>query len=182
MRLENLIRAAALALVLSLPATGAIAADAAQISAKAQAALKTLYASTPAAQALGEKAKAILVFPNVKKAGLGLGGQYGEGVLIQNGTVVGYFSTTGASFGLQAGVEKFSYAMFFMSDEIIQEFKASKGFEVGVGPDIVIVDEGAAKNITTATIQKDIYAFVFGQKGLMAGLGIKGNKITKIEK
>ena len=182
MRLEKLLSGAFVALSLVLATTGAVAADAAQIGAESQAALKALYAKTPAAQALGEKAKAILVFPNVKKAGLGVGGQYGEGALIQNGAVVGYFSTAGASFGLQAGVEKFSYAMFFMTDEIIQEFKTSKGFEVGVGPDIVIIDEGRAKNFTTATIQEDIYAFIFGQKGLMAGLGIKGNKITKIEK
>lgn len=182
MKLGNSIRTASAALLFLLPAGVALADDAAQISSNSHAALKSLYAGVPAAQALGDKAKAILVFPHVTKGALGVGLQFGEGALIQGGKTVGYYNTGGASYGLQAGVEKFSYAMFFMTDEIFQEFKQSKGFEIGVGPDIVIVDAGMAKNFTTATIQKDIYAFVFAQKGLLAGIGIKGNKITKIEK
>ncbi|HKY02334.1 MAG TPA: lipid-binding SYLF domain-containing protein [Burkholderiales bacterium] len=158
------------------------AEDAAQLDSNARAALNTLYASTPAAKALGEKAVAILVFPSVTKAGLGVGGQFGEGVLLQGGKTIGYFNSAGASVGLQAGIQTYRYAMFFMSAQIFEEFKTARGFEIGVGPTVVIVDSGMAKNFTTATVQADIYAFVFGQKGLMAGFGLQGTKITKIEK
>ena len=91
-----------------------------------------------------------------------------------------YYKTTGASFGLQAGGQKYGYAMFFMNAKALDEFVNANGFEVGVGPSVVLVDEGMAKTTTTSTLKDDIYAFVFGQKGLMAGLGIQGNKITKI--
>jgi len=70
--------------------------------------------------------------------------------------------------------------MFFMNDKALQQIDKAEGFEVGVGPTVVVVDEGMAKTSTTTTMQDDIYAFIFGQKGLMAGLGLQGNKITKI--
>jgi lipid-binding SYLF domain-containing protein len=70
--------------------------------------------------------------------------------------------------------------MFFMNAKALDEFVNASGFEVGVGPSIVLVDEGMAKNTTTSTLKDDVYAFVFGQKGLMAGLGIQGNKISSI--
>jgi lipid-binding SYLF domain-containing protein len=134
----------------------------------------------PAAKALGAKALAILVFPKVTKAGLGVGGQYGEGALIKGGTTAGYYSTAGASVGLQAGAQTFGYAMFLMTDNAVQQLDKAEGFEVGVGPTVVVMDEGKAKTTTTTTMKDDIYAFIFGQKGLMAGLGVQGNKITKI--
>jgi lipid-binding SYLF domain-containing protein len=154
--------------------------EAATLAGASQAALKTLYGSAELAKLLGPKAQAILVFPKVKKAGLGIGGQYGEGSLLKNGTAVAYYKTTGASFGLQAGGQQYGYAMFFMNAKALDDFVNASGFEVGVGPSVVLVDEGMAKTTTTNTLKDDIYAFVFGQKGLMAGLGIQGNKITKI--
>ncbi len=154
--------------------------EAAELTSEAQAALQKLYASAPLAKELGPKAQAILVFPEVTKAGLGIGGQYGEGTLLKNGTATAYYKTTGASVGLQAGGQKYGYAMFFMNAKALDEFVSASGFEVGVGPSVVLVDEGKAKTLTTTTMKDDIYAFVFGQKGLMAGLGIQGNKITKI--
>ena len=168
--------------LLVFSAATAHAADAAQIDKEARAALESLYAKVPAAKVLGEKAKAILVFPSITKAGLVVGGQYGEGVLLQGGKTTGYYSTAGASYGLQAGVQKYGYAMMFMTDEAFQALKKLEGFEVGVGPTVVVVDEGMARNATTATMKEDIYAFVFGQKGLMAGIGIQGTKITKVDK
>ena len=118
---------------------------------------------------------AILVFPKVTKAGLGIGGQYGEGA--SEGRDRGaYYKTTGASFGLQAGGQQYGYAMFFMNAKALEQLDNANGFEVGVGPSVVLVDEGMAKTTTTTTLKDDIYAFVFGQKGLMAGLGIQGNK------
>ena len=142
--------------------------------------LEAAYATVPLAKALGPKAHAILVFPKVTKAGLGIGGQYGEGALLKDGTAVGYYKTTGASFGLQAGGQQYGYAMLFMDAKALEQLDNAKGFEVGVGPSVVLVDEGMAKTTTTTTLKDDIYAFVFGQKGLMAGLGIQGNRITKI--
>ena len=171
---------AALSIAIILSARPALAADAAKIEREAKAALAELYATTPAAKVLGDKAKAILVFPSILKAGLIIGGQGGNGALFLDGKVVGFFNTAAASYGLQAGAQEFSYAMFLMTDAAIESAKKADGWEVGVGPSIVIVDEGVAKSLTTTTASDDVYAFIFGQKGLMAGIGIQGSKITKI--
>jgi lipid-binding SYLF domain-containing protein len=154
--------------------------EAVALTSASQAALQTLYGTAELAKRLGPKAQAILVFPKVTKAGLGIGGQYGEGSLLKNGAAVAYYKTTGASFGLQAGGQQYGYAMFFMNAKALEDFVSASGFEVGVGPSVVLVDEGMAKTTTTNTLKDDIYAFVFGQKGLMAGVGIQGNKIAKI--
>lgn len=161
--------------------TPVIAADKAEIDKDAQAALSTLIATVPAAKELRTKARAVLVFPKITKAGLGIGGQHGDGALIRNGKSVAYYNTTGGSFGLQAGVQTYGYALFLMTDKAVQALDAANGFEVGVGPSLVVVDEGKAKQLTTTTTKDDIYAFVFGQKGLMAGVGLQGNKVTKID-
>lgn len=154
--------------------------SAADLSRSAQAALQKLYAAVPGAKAIGKDAHAVLVFPSVTKAGLGIGGQYGEGALIKGGKVVAYYSTAGASYGLQAGVQTYGYAMFFMNEAALKQLDKSDGFEVGVGPSVVLMDEGKAKTMTSTTMKDDIYAFIFGQQGLMAGLGVQGNKISKI--
>jgi len=158
----------------------AMAATAAEISRDANAGLQQLYASVPAAKALGANAHAILVFPKVTKAGLGVGGQFGEGALLQKGKAIAYYNTGGASVGLQAGAQQYGYALYFMNANALAQLDKAGGFEVGVGPTVVVVDEGKAKTLTTTTAKDDIYAFIFGQKGLMAGLGVQGNKITKI--
>ena len=170
---------------LAVAAMGPAAAEqgktaATKLAGDSRAALDKLYASAPAAKALGPKATAILVFPSVTKAGLGIGGQYGEGALLKGGKPVAYYNTAGASYGLQAGVQTYGYAMFFMNEAALKQLDKSDGFEVGVGPSVVVMDEGMAKTTTTTTMKDDIYAFVFGQKGLMAGLGVQGNKITRI--
>jgi lipid-binding SYLF domain-containing protein len=154
--------------------------EAAKLTSASQSALQALYSQVPLAKQLESKAQAILVFPEVTKAGLGIGGQYGEGALMKAGKASAYYKTTGASFGLQAGAQKYGYAMFFMNAKALEEFAKASGFEVGVGPSVVLVDEGMAKTTTTTTLKDDIYAFVFGQKGLMAGLGVQGNKISQI--
>lgn len=161
-------------------AHSAIAATAAEISKESQAALKTLYAKVPKAKELGSKALAVLVFPKVVKAGLGVGGQYGDGALIKGGKTVAYYNTAGASVGLQAGAQTYGYALFLMNANALQQIDKAEGFDVGVGPTVVVLDEGMAKSLTTTTMKDDIYAFIFSQKGLMAGLGLQGNKITKI--
>ena len=146
----------------------------------AEAALDALYGSQPTAKTLGGEAKAILVFPRIVKGGFLVGAQYGEGLLLKAGRSAGRYSIAAGSYGLQAGVQEFAYAMFFMKDEALAYFDKSDGFEVGVGPSVVVMDEGKAKTFTTTTGRDDVYAFVFGQRGLMAGMGLQGSKITKV--
>jgi lipid-binding SYLF domain-containing protein len=174
-----LLRLAAFALVLL--SSVASAADRGALERDARAALQNLTSTVPAAKSLSGSAQAVLVFPKITKAGLGVGGQYGDGVLFKGGKPAGYFNTSGASYGLQAGAQQFGYAMFLMNDKAVAALGANEGFEVGVGPSVVVMDEGKAKTMTTTTAKDDIYAFIFGQKGLMAGLGIQGNKITRLK-
>jgi len=157
------------------------AQKAAKIDKNVTEATAKLYASSPAAKKLSTVAKGILVFPSVKKAGFIVGGQYGEGALRLAGKTTGYYKTTAASFGLQAGGQKFGYAMFFMTPGALEYLKKSDGWEIGVGPSIVVVDEGVARSLTTSSAKENIYVFFFGQKGLMAGLGIQGSKISKFQ-
>jgi lipid-binding SYLF domain-containing protein len=158
------------------------AATAAELSRDSAAALNKLYARQRSAKILGERAKGILVFPAMVKAGFMFGGQIGEGALRKRGKVAGYYNSVAASYGFQAGVQKFGYALFFMTDAALDQLDATNGFEIGVGPSLVIVDEGMGKSITSNTITSDVYAFIFDQSGLMAGAGIQGSKITRINK
>ena len=179
--LRNILVTLAVALPLALPSS-AFADSKAELNASSKAALNKLLAEAPVAAALNKKAVGVLVFPSITKAGFMVGGQYGEGVLYQGGKPVGYYNTAGASYGLQAGAQKYGYAMFFMTKSALNSLNSSEGFEVGVGPSVVVIDEGMGKNLTTKTMTDDVYAIVFSQKGLMAGLGIQGNKISKLEK
>jgi len=148
----------------------------------ANQALAMLYRTNPAAQALSKNAKAVLVFPNIVKAGLVFGGSYGEGVLKKGPQVVGYYNSASASWGLQAGAQSYGYAVFLMTDKAVDYLNKSQGWEIGVGPTVVVVDEGAAKNLSTSTLKDDAYAFIFDQKGLMAGLALEGTKISHIKR
>ena len=169
-----------LATTITLASVPAFADSKGQIDKEVQLALEKLYATSPAAVELSKIAKGILVFPNVIKAGLVVGGQYGEGALLIHGNTAGYYNTVAASYGLQAGAQSFGYAMFLMTQDALDYLGKSKGWEVGVGPTVVIMDEGLAKTLTTSTAKDDIYAFIFGQKGLMAGIGLQGSKISRI--
>ena len=160
----------------------AMAAPGKELDKESRAALQSLYAKNPGAKALGAKAKGILVFPKVTKVGLIVGGQGGDGVLFEKGKRAGYYSTGAASVGLQAGAQTYGYALFFMTDEDLTYLKTSSGWSIGTGPNIVIVDAGAAKDASTLTGKSGVYAFIFDQKGLMAGLGLVGQKISRIEK
>ena len=150
-----------------------------QLAKNAQAALASFYEKVPDAKILGEKAQAILVFPKITKAGLGIGGQRGSGALLKDDKPVAFYNTTGASYGLQAGAQTYGYALFLMNDTAMQSINKAGGFEVGLGPSVVVVNKGTAKNLTKTTLKYDIYAVVFDQKGIMGGVGIQGNKITK---
>jgi len=161
-------------------ATRAHAASAAKINQEVNAALKHLYASNPTAKLIGENAKAVLVFPSIWKAGFIIGGQGGNGALRKGGKSIGYYNTAAASYGLQAGAQAFGYALFFMTDSALDYLDKHDGWEIGTGPSIVFIDKGFAKSLTSGTLTDEIYAIIFDQKGLMAGIGIQGSKITKI--
>jgi lipid-binding SYLF domain-containing protein len=150
-----------------------------ELEQKARDAYKTLIATTPKADDLRNKATAVLVFPGIVKAGLLVGGQEGDGVLFDpSGKVLGYYNLTAVSYGLQAGAQSFSQAMFLMTPAALNYLNSSQGWSVGVGPSVVVMDEGTARTMTTTTMQSDVYAFIFGQSGLMAGMGVQGQKIT----
>lgn len=153
---------------------------AAEIDREADAALNELLKTTPAALTLSKTAKGILVFPKILKAGLMVGGQHGEGALKKNGKTVAYYNTVAGSYGFQAGAQSFSFAMFFMDDESLKYLNSSDGWEVGIGPSVVIVDDGMAKTMSSTTTTESVYVFTFSQGGLMAGAGIQGSKITQI--
>lgn len=155
--------------------------SAAKISRDSRAALRSLYASNPGARRLGQNAKAVLVFPSVTRAGFMVGGQTGTGAMIRDtGGVSGYYQTTAASYGLQAGVQNFGYALFFMNDDAFRNINRSGGWEIGGSPSLVVVDKGMATSLTNATLNKGTYAIFFNQRGLMAGLGLQGSKISRI--
>ncbi len=157
-----------------------IGVTATEIDREASKALNSLLKSSPAAAKLAKSAKAILIYPKILKAGMGFGGQHGEGALHKQGKTVAYYSTVAASYGLQLGAQSFGFAMFFMNDKALKYLNSSEGWEVGVGPSIVMVDEGMAKTMTSTTTTEDVYVFTFNQSGLMAGAGIQGSKITQI--
>jgi lipid-binding SYLF domain-containing protein len=156
------------------------AASAKAIDRDARASLNKLYKHTPGSKALAEKSVGVLVFPSIVKGGFIIAGQYGDGALQKNGKTVAYYRSLAASYGFQAGVQAYGYVLFFMDDASLQYIDKSEGLELGSGPSLVVLDSGFGKNLSTTTLQKGIYAFIFDQKGLMGGVGLQGSKITKI--
>jgi len=166
---------------LTLTSTAASAAPKDELNTDANQALAKLIKANPAAADIASKAKAVLIFPNIVKAGLVFGGAYGEGVLEQNSAPTGYYNSITASFGWQAGAQSYGYVVFLMSDKAVEYLNKTKGWEVGVGPTVVMVDAGVAKNLSSTSLKDDAYAFIFDQQGLMASLSIEGTKISKIK-
>ena len=160
---------------------GQFSGSASDITRDSNAALQDLYATHPEARQLARRAKGILVFPGIVKAGFLVGAQYGSGgALFKKGKTAGYYNIVAGSYGLQAGVQSFSYALFFMDNASLNYLDRSEGWEIGVGPSIVVVDEGIARSLTSTTLQSGVYAYIFDQKGLMAGIGLQGSKISRI--
>ena len=163
--------------VISQPARAESVAD---LNAKSNASVELLLKSNPAAAAVAQHARAILVFPSIVKAGFVFGAGYGEGELKEGATVDGYYNSFTGSWGLQAGAQSYGYVVFLMNDKAVKYIHETHGWEIGVGPTVVIVNEGVAKNLSSSTMKDDAYAFIFDQKGLMAGISIEGTKITHI--
>ena len=157
-----------------------LAPSASDINQRVTSALNSLYANNPKAKELGAKAKGILVFPDIKKGAFLIGAQFGFGALRKRGRTAGYYRTGAASYGFQAGVKQFGYALFFMTNSALDYLNQSGGWAIGSGPSIVVLDQGAASSLSTTNLRSDVYAFVFDQQGLMGGMGLEGSKITQI--
>ena len=155
--------------------------SAAQIDRDARSALQDLYTINPKAKSIGARAGAVLVFPSVKKGGFVVAAHHGEGALMSGGRTIGYYRTVAASYGFQAGIQKFGYALFFMNQQSMAHLHDQGGWELGSAPSLVVVDKGVSKSLSTTNLKKGIYAFFFSQKGLMGGSGLQGSKITEIQ-
>lgn len=170
------------ALSLSSPDRAQAASTAEELNQESEQALQKLYRSEPVAEAISHKARAVLVFPSIIKAGLVFGGSFGEGVLFRKGQPNQYYNSASGSWGLQAGAQSYGYAVFLMNDKALKYLDRSDGWEIGIGPTVVIVDKGVAKNLSTTTLKDDAYAFIFDQQGLMAGIALEGSKISRINR
>lgn len=170
----------ALAAATCLGATQAAASSAEIIDARVDRALQELFATVPGATELYEMARGVLVMPNVTRAGLLVGGAYGEGALRVRGNTVGYFSVAQASFGLQIGVQSSKHALFFMTDEALERFRRADGWEVGADAVFTIPGKGINLGVDSTTREAPIVAVVFGQDGIMAGASIAGGKYSRI--
>ncbi len=155
--------------------------DARKIESKARAAIDSLYRANPKARNLSRKAKGVLVFPEIVKGGFVFGGSLGNGALYKRDRPTGYYRSISASWGLQAGLQKYGYALFLMDDAALRNLNKSGGWVVGSSPNLVVIDKGVAASLNTITINKGTYAFVFNQQGLMGGLALEGAKITRLD-
>ena len=156
-------------------------ASASKISADSRTALNDLYAQNSKAKELGRKAKGILVFPQIAKGGFIVGGMGGNGAMIRpDGSIREYYQTGGLSFGLQAGLQSYGFALFLMDQSALDNVNRAGGVDTGSTPNLVVMDKGAAKTVSTASVDRGTYAFVFDQSGLMGGIDLQGSKITRI--
>ncbi len=152
-----------------------------KLNREAEATLETLYAEAPSARSLVEKSKGVLIFSDVVKAGFIGGADFGKGVLKKGRKVDGYYNLVTASVGFQAGVQTYDYVLVFMNKSALDALDALDGFQVGIGPSIVIADQGVAGSISTSSARADVYAFIFDQKGIMGAVNLEGSKITRID-
>jgi len=166
----------------SLAASSALAASKEEINAEVREAVATFYKQTSAGEELAKKASGMLVFPQVIKAGIGVGGEYGEGALLVDGKTVGYYNVAAASIGFQLGAQARSEIVLFMSDKALKEFRSSQGWKVGVDGSVAIATLGAGGSIDSETAKAPIIGFIFSNKGLMYNLSLEGSKFTRIEK
>lgn len=180
-KLTLIIALASLAFSL-MPVRAAEAASAAEIDVRVDEALQELYKTSSSAKSLGDQAQGMLVFPKVIKAGVGVGGEYGEGALRIGGKTVEYYATASASIGFQLGAQAKAQVIMFMTPDSLEKFRKSEGWEVGVDGSVAIATIGAGGDIDTKTLKSPIIGFVFSNKGLMYNLTLEGSKITKLKR
>ena len=173
---------ASLFIVCCTAANLAQAASKEEIDANVAEALSKLYQQSIAGKTLADKAAGMLVFPKVIKAGLGIGGEYGEGALIVDGKTVAYYSTAGASLGFQIGVQVKSQIIMFMKNDALQAFRNSDGWQAGVDGSVAVAEFGKGGELSSNTLQEPIIGFIFSNKGLMYNLTFEGSKMSKIKR
>jgi lipid-binding SYLF domain-containing protein len=153
-----------------------------EIDAQVQETLEKFYQHTSAGKRLAAKASGMLVFPSVVKAGIGIGGEYGEGALLIKGKTAGYYNVASGSIGFQLGAQARSQIILFMNDQVLSKFRSSNGWEAGIDGSVALATLGAGGEISTETAKKPIIGFIFSNKGLMYNLSLEGSKITEINK
>jgi lipid-binding SYLF domain-containing protein len=163
-------------------ASPAGAASKEEIDAEVRESIEAFYKHTSAGKELAQKAKGVLVFPKVIKAGIGVGGEYGEGSLLVGNKPVAYYSIAAASIGLQLGAQARTQIVLFMNDNVLSSFRNSKGWKAGVDGSVALATLGAGGAIDTNTAQQPIIGFIFSNKGLMYNLTFEGSKITRLNK
>ena len=182
LQIERRLSAGLLALLMLLASPSVLPATREVIDAKVREALDTFAEQSPAGAELMKKTSGVLVFPDVVKMGFGIGGEYGEGALLIDGEPVDYYSTAGASFGLQLGAQFKAEIIMFMNDRALSKFRRAKGWEAGVDGSVALATVGTGGSIATSTAQQPIIGFIFSNRGLMYNLTLEGNKITRIER
>lgn len=161
-------------------AEGSMAKTAKEIDSEVNEALKLFPKQVKGAKEFLNTAKGVLVIPNIVKAGLGVGGEYGEGAMRIGGKTVEYYALAAGSVGLQIGAQKTNLVLVFRQDEALKKFRASSGWKAGVDGSVAFIDMGAGKSLDTMNVNDPIVAFFFGQQGLMASATIEGAKFTKL--
>jgi lipid-binding SYLF domain-containing protein len=161
---------------------GAQAASKEEINAEVKQAVAAFYKHTSAGKELAGKAAGMLVFPSVVKAGIGIGGEYGEGALLVKGKTVGYYNVASASIGFQLGAQARSQVILFMTDKVLADFRSSDGWKAGVDGSVALATLGAGGAVDSETAKAPIIGFIFSNKGLMYNLTFEGSKITKLDK
>ena len=159
-----------------------MSASAKEIDIRSDAALKRFKKEVEGGSDFLNKSKGVLVFPQVIKAGIGVGGEYGEGALRIKGKTEAYYSTASASIGFQLGAQSKSLVLVFLSEKALTEFRHSDGWKAGVDGSVAVIKWGAGKDINSIDIKDPIVGFVFGNKGLMYNLTLEGSKFSKIER
>jgi lipid-binding SYLF domain-containing protein len=181
MKLTTMLATAGIALATVFASATSFAASKAEIDANVSETLAQFDSLNPNHHALLQKAAGVLVFPRVTKAGAGIAGEHGQGVLQVKGQTRGYYSVSSASVGATLGVAKHSEIIVFMTQDSLDKFVNSKGWSVGADAGIAVV-KGGAGEYDTQTLQRPILGFVFGEKGLIADVSLEGSKINRLEK
>ena len=171
-----------LMMVFAFSLNSAQAASSVEIDIEVEAAIKRFKVEVPGAEKFLAKAEGVLVFPDVVKAGFGIGGEYGESALLIKGKTVDYYSTAAASIGFQLGAQFKTVMMVFLKKNALDKFRKSSGWEAGVDGSVALIELGAAKDINSINYEDPIVGFVFSNKGLMYNLTLEGSKITKLDK
>lgn len=153
-----------------------------EIDASVDVSIERFYKQVQGASELVQKAKGMLVMPNVVKAAFIVGGEYGEGALRIGGKSVDYYNTVAGSVGFSIGGQSKDIILLFMTDEALNAFRASKGWEAGVDGNVALISVGAGERVDTTTSNEPILGFVFDAKGLIADISLKGAKFSKVDR